>query len=64
MQVSVETKGTLGRRLTVAVPADRFEQALTSRLQRLSRQVKVPGFRPGKTPIKVIEARYGDQVLQ
>lgn len=64
MQVSVETKGTLGRRLTVAVPADRFEQALTSRLQRLSRQVKVPGFRPGKIPIKVIEARYGDQVLQ
>jgi trigger factor len=64
MQVSVETKGTLGRRLTVAVPADRFEQALTSRLQRLSKQVKVPGFRPGKTPIKVIEARYGEQVLQ
>ena len=63
MQVSVENTGTLGRRLTVAVPADRVEQAFAKRLQRLSRQVKVPGFRPGKTPMKVIEARYGDQVL-
>lgn len=63
MQISVESTGTLGRRLTVAVPADRVEQAFARRLQRLSRQVKVPGFRPGKTPIKVIEARYGEQVL-
>ena len=63
MQISVESTGTLARRLTVAVPADRVEQAFAKRLQRLSRQVKVPGFRPGKTPMKVIEARYGEQVL-
>ena len=63
MQVSVEHKGNLGRRMTVAVPAERFEQALASRFQRLSKQVKVPGFRPGKIPMKVIEARYGGRVL-
>lgn len=63
MQVSVENKGSLGRRMTVAVPAEQFEQALTSRFQRLSKQVKVPGFRPGKIPMKVIEARYGGRVL-
>ncbi|MFQ5935741.1 MAG: trigger factor [Acidiferrobacterales bacterium] len=64
MEISVENTGTLGRRLTVAVPADRFEQAFTERLERLSKQVKVSGFRPGKTPMKVIEARYGERVLQ
>ena len=63
MQVSVESKGNLGRRMTVAVPAEQFEQALVSRFQRLSKQVKVPGFRPGKIPMKVIEARYGGRVL-
>ena len=63
MQVSVENKGNLGRRMTVAVPAEQFEQALVSRFQRLSKQVKVPGFRPGKIPMKVIEARYGGRVL-
>ncbi|MFQ6023386.1 MAG: trigger factor [Acidiferrobacterales bacterium] len=64
MQVSVENMGTLGRRMTVAVPADWFEQAFANRLQRLSKQAKVPGFRPGKVPIKVIEARFGGQAME
>lgn len=64
MQVSVEATSTLGRRLTVVVPAEQFEQAFASRLQKLSRQVKMPGFRPGKVPIKVVEARYSGQVLE
>lgn len=64
MQVSVENTGSLSRRMTVAVPAERFEQAFTSRLERLSKQVKVPGFRPGKVPMKVIEARYGGRVME
>lgn len=64
MQVSVESIGTLGRRLTVAVPAEQFEQAFAERLNRLSRQVKLPGFRPGKVPTKVVEARYGGKLLE
>lgn len=64
MQVSVETIGNLGRRLTVEVPAEQFERAFSDRLQRLSRQVKIPGFRPGKVPMKMVEARYGGQVLE
>jgi trigger factor len=64
MQVSVETIGNLGRRLTVEVPAEQFERAFSDRLQRLSRQVKLPGFRPGKVPAKVVEARYGGQLLE
>lgn len=64
MQVSVETFGTLGRRLTVAVPAEEVEKAYSARLQRLSRQVRVPGFRPGKVPLKIIEAQYGGRVME
>lgn len=64
MQISVETTSTLGRRLTVAVPAETFEQAFATRLQRFSKQVKLPGFRPGKVPLKVVEARFGGQLLQ
>lgn len=64
MQVSVENVGTLGRRLTVAVPAEQFEQAFATRLERLSRQVKLPGFRPGKVPIKMVEARFGGKLLE
>lgn len=63
MQVSVETIGTLGRRLTVAVPADQVEKEFSVRLQRLSKQVRMPGFRPGKVPLKMVEAQYGGKLM-
>lgn len=50
--------------MTVAVPAIRFEQEFTARLQRLSRTARFPGFRPGKAPMKMVEAQYGGQVLE
>lgn len=64
MQVSVESVGSIGRRLTISLPAEQLEQAIVSRLQRLTKQVKMPGFRPGKVPMKIIEAEYGGQVIQ
>ena len=64
MQVSVENTGSLGRRMTVAVPAERFEREFSVRLRRLSQNVKIPGFRPGKVPLKMIEAQYGGKLLQ
>ncbi len=64
MQVSVENTGTLGRRLTVSVPANQVEAAYSNRLQRLARQVKMPGFRPGKVPTKVVEQQYGPQLME
>jgi trigger factor len=64
MQVNVESTGTLGRRMTVAVPAARFEQEFATRLKRLSRTVRFPGFRPGKAPMKMVEAQYGGKVLE
>lgn len=64
MQVSVEAVGTLGRRLTVAVPAEDVEKEFSTRLARLSKQVKMPGFRPGKVPLKMVLAQYGDGLLQ
>jgi len=64
MQVSVETIGTLGRRLKVAVPADQVEKEFNDRLQRLSKQVKLPGFRPGKVPLKMVEAQYGGRLME
>ncbi len=63
MQVSVESTGSLARRMTVAVPADQLEQAVSSRLKRLAKTARLPGFRKGKIPLKVIEAKYGNQAL-
>ena len=62
MQVSVENVGSLERKLTVSVPAERLETTIRTRLRELSRSVRLKGFRPGKIPEKVIEQRYGRQV--
>lgn len=63
MQVSIEATGGLGRRMTVAVPAAQFEQEFTERLKRLSRTAKLAGFRPGRAPLKIVEAQYGGKLM-
>ena len=62
MRVSVESTGTLERKMTVAVPAEQVEQAIASRLTDLSKNAKLPGFRPGKVPMKMMEAKFGGEV--
>ena len=64
MRVSVETTSGLERRLTVGVPADRVDSAVDKRLQDAARSARLPGFRPGKVPIKVMKQRFGAGVRQ
>ena len=62
MNVSIETLTGLERRLTIAIDSDTFEQQITSRLQAAAGQVKLPGFRVGKVPMKEVRRRFGDSV--
>jgi trigger factor len=62
MQVSVETVGNLGRRMTFNLPADRLQDQVGGRLREIARTARIKGFRPGKVPAKVIEQRFGQQV--
>ena len=64
MEVSVENTGGLTRRMTVQVPAERIESEVESRLQSMSRSMRVDGFRAGKVPLKVVEKKFGRQVRQ
>lgn len=62
MQVSVETIGTLGRKLTVRIPAERLDTKVSERIAQMGRTVRLKGFRPGKVPVQVLKQRFGDQV--
>lgn len=64
MRVSVETTSGLERRLTVGVPADQVDTAVDKRLQEAARNVRLPGFRPGKVPMRVMQQRFGSGVRQ
>lgn len=62
MAVSVETLKGLERKITISVPNEEFEKEVDSRLERLAKKVKIDGFRPGKTPLKVVKQRYAESV--
>ena len=60
--MQVENLGKLERRLHISVPTAEIEKEVDTRLKRLSRTVRMPGFRPGKVPIKIVSQQYGFQV--
>ena len=59
---NVENLGTLERRVSMALAADDIERKVDERLKKLARSVRMPGFRPGKVPLKLIAQTYGPQV--
>lgn len=62
MAATVETISKLERRITVSVPLKPIEEEVTQRINRLARTAKLPGFRPGKVPMKLVYQQYGAQV--
>ncbi len=59
---NVENLGTLERRVSMALPAEEIERQVDERLKKLARNVRMPGFRPGKVPLKLVLQTYGSQV--
>lgn len=64
MQANLETLGSLQRKLNITVPMVDIDVEVESRLKRLTRTVKISGFRPGKVPLKVVVQQFGPQVRQ
>ncbi|MBT6700421.1 MAG: trigger factor, partial [Gammaproteobacteria bacterium] len=64
MQVSIESLEGLQRKLTIQVPSDMIATAIDQKLKKLSKTVKMDGFRPGKVPVSVVKQTYGAQVRQ
>src|SRR5256714_14547113 len=59
---TVEPLGGLERRVAMKLPADEIERQVDARLKKLARNIKMPGFRPGKVPMKIVAQTYGPQV--
>jgi trigger factor len=49
-------------KLSVEIDAAEFESEVNAAFKRLAKEVRLPGFRPGKAPRKVLEARLGTDV--
>src|SRR5215472_8476911 len=62
MQVTETIADGLKREYTITVPAGDLEQEITRRLGEIGRQVRLPGFRPGKVPMQILRTRFGPSV--
>jgi trigger factor len=62
LKVSLEEGARWRRTLHVTVPADLVQAEQNRMVQELSGRVRLPGFRSGKIPKKVLEKRFGGAV--
>jgi trigger factor len=60
--VHLPTEDICRRELEISIPWNEVEKEADRVVSALRRQVRVPGFRPGKVPDKVIRTRYHDDI--
>jgi trigger factor len=64
MEVSIEKQADIARKITVTVDAELFDKAVKTQLARFSKNARIPGFRKGKIPLKILEQQYGSSALK
>jgi trigger factor len=62
MKMEVTELGPMKRALKIEVPADEVTQRFAQAYTELNRQVSIPGFRPGKAPMALLEKKYAKAV--
>lgn len=63
MQITETNAEGLKHEFKVTIGADDIARRVESRLHEIGRQVRLPGFRPGKVPLTVLKKRYGPSVM-
>ena len=58
----VEELGACKRRIKASVPADKVREELDKNYKELSSTVQLPGFRRGRVPRGLLEARFGEEI--
>jgi trigger factor len=62
MQVTETNADGLKHEFKIVIPAGELETQISHRLDQLGRQIRLPGFRPGKVPQSLLRQRYGNAV--
>jgi trigger factor len=64
MKVAIEQVAPCVRRLTIEVPADKVNHEFSAIYNDLQQRVRIPGFRQGKVPRRLLESYYHQSVEQ
>ena len=58
MEYDVEELEELKRKLNITIPEEEVSKRVNDAYKQLNREMKMPGFRPGKIPQKVLAVSY------
>ncbi len=61
MEATTAQANELERRIDLSIPIENVEKEMDQRLKRMGKNIKMPGFRPGKVPFSIVKQQYGSQ---
>ena len=61
MEATTAQANELERRVDLSIAISDVEKEMDQRLKRMGKNMKVPGFRPGKVPFSMVKQQHGDQ---
>jgi trigger factor len=64
MNIEVQTENAYSRKVRVEVSADEVRTELDKAFNKVGQKARLPGFRPGRAPRQVLEARFGPGVRE
>ncbi len=64
LKVTTDTLENCEVLMTVEVDEQQTDKLLKAAAQRISKQVKIPGFRPGKAPYRLVFQRFGEELVR
>ena len=62
MKVNDKKNEGIDREYEITIPSNDIDAKITSKLNEVGKQVKIPGFRPGKVPMGLLKKRFGASV--
>jgi trigger factor len=61
MEATTAQANELERRIDLSIAIADVEKGMDMRLKRMGKNMKMPGFRPGKVPFNIVKQQHGDQ---
>lgn len=62
MLKALEDISSTKKRLKIEIPAEAIESEIIKRIKEAQKNAKIPGFRPGRAPIHIIEKKFGKDI--
>jgi len=64
VEITVNDITSVDKELTISADREDLEPKFKEAYKKYKGQINMPGFRPGKVPVKIIRKRFGDEIEQ